>query len=97
MINLAILTSAAYNKSRVCVVDWSPWSVGELFTMAEYKAPDVAAYLASYIQNASTKYGFSLSNVNTIGHSLGAQIIGVAGNALGGKIGRAFGCDPTGT
>ncbi|KAF2885728.1 hypothetical protein ILUMI_20432 [Ignelater luminosus] len=79
---------------NVIVVDWKRLAGFVYFNAATYSL-SVGNYLARFLRFLE-RNGVKLSNVHLIGHSLGAQISGVAGAALNGKVGRITGLDPAG-
>lgn len=50
--------------------------------------------MAQFISFFSETGSIPLSRITLVGHSAGAQIAGIAGRALKGKIGTIFGLDP---
>lgn len=67
------------------VVDWESGAGGEE-EIAVSNAPLVGTFLASFIDWIS-ELGVSFDKVHLIGHSLGGQVVGIAGrNCLRGKV-----------
>jgi len=82
-----------FNDINVCVVDWSRLA-NYFYTIAVTpNVYNVANYLSLFLQFINS-VDVSFDNVTLIGHSLGGQIIGIAGNTLNGTIGQIFALDP---
>lgn len=72
------------NKKTVILVDYDAISSCNYFYLAHRIASRIGALMAKMITNLNVP----LENVELVGHSLGGQIIGYAGSALNGKVGR---------
>ncbi|KAH9380120.1 hypothetical protein HPB48_000729 [Haemaphysalis longicornis] len=79
---------------NVVVVDWSHGN-GPPYTKATANTRVVGAELALLVTTLQNSTGASPADFHIIGHSLGAQIAGYAGERLD-KIGRITGLDPAG-
>ncbi|XP_077529371.1 pancreatic triacylglycerol lipase-like [Haemaphysalis longicornis] len=79
---------------NVIVVDWSHGN-GPPYTKATANTRVVGAELALLVTTLQNSTGASPADFHIIGHSLGAQIAGYAGERLD-KIGRITGLDPAG-
>ncbi|KAG8435842.1 hypothetical protein GDO86_013696 [Hymenochirus boettgeri] len=77
----------------ICV-DWRGGS-HTLYSQAANNIRVVGAQIANFLMFLNTKYGYSMSNVHLIGHSLGAHTAGEAGKRMPG-IARITGLDPAG-
>ncbi|XP_053548960.1 inactive pancreatic lipase-related protein 1-like [Bombina bombina] len=75
-------------------VDWRRGS-RTLYTRAANNIRVVGAELAYFLDTLQNNFGYSLSNVHLIGHSLGAHTAGEAGKRKPG-IARITGLDPAG-
>uniref|UniRef100_A0A4X2M4Q8 Triacylglycerol lipase n=1 Tax=Vombatus ursinus TaxID=29139 RepID=A0A4X2M4Q8_VOMUR len=80
------------NVNCFCV-DWKKGSRTR-YVQAANNIRVVGAETAYLINVLSTEFGYSPSNIHTIGHSLGAHVAGEAGRRLQGQIGRITGLDP---
>ncbi|XP_068953671.1 pancreatic triacylglycerol lipase-like [Petaurus breviceps papuanus] len=76
----------------ICV-DWKKGS-RTLYTQATQNVRVVGAEIAYFVDYLKNEFGYSLSNVHIIGHSLGSHIAGEAGRRSNGLIGRITGLDP---
>lgn len=89
-INLVHLVALIENlQLNVIVVDWKRIAGLIYFNAASYTFA-IGTYLYKFLQFLE-QHSVDLSNVHLIGHSLGAQISGVAGAFLQGRIGRITG------
>uniref|UniRef100_A0A6I8N1V1 Triacylglycerol lipase n=1 Tax=Ornithorhynchus anatinus TaxID=9258 RepID=A0A6I8N1V1_ORNAN len=76
----------------ICV-DWKSGSRTG-YTQASNNIRVVGAEVAYLIDILSSKFGYSLSDIHVIGHSLGAHAAGEAGSRVNGTVGRITGLDP---
>ncbi|XP_067009578.2 pancreatic triacylglycerol lipase [Anabrus simplex] len=83
-------SSTNYN---VILVDWSGLA-NTLYTTAKSNALQVGEYIAKVVTYLIQKKGANANNIRLVGHSLGAQLSGVAGNRLGGILPMITGLDP---
>lgn len=87
-----------YNDSNIISVDYSVYADGNYQTAYCY-APGVAEVVAQFICNL-TNEGIDPDGLHVVGHSLGAQVAGMAGHDTQRKcnvtIGRVTGLDPAG-
>ncbi|XP_056641565.1 pancreatic triacylglycerol lipase-like [Diorhabda sublineata] len=78
---------------NVFVVDWSSIA-RKLYTVAYKAVPEIGVILADNIKLLMTNYKLKLDKTAIIGHSLGAHVSGLAGQALEGKVRYIEGLDP---
>lgn len=64
---------------NACCVDWSYWSQCFYFKAANDYVYKVGAYLADVIGILLHTYGVQLAQIQLMGHSLGAHVIGTTG------------------
>nr|XP_019562534.2 pancreatic triacylglycerol lipase-like [Aedes albopictus] len=81
-----------YFDTNVCVVDWGNLAIFGYY-MAFQHTFTVAKYVSEFITSVSSS-GIALKDITLVGHSMGAQIAGNAGSALGGQLGAIYGLDP---
>lgn len=86
---------AKVTNSNVCVVDWSRLATYEYLITARSHTRKVADHIVEFIK-VLAKNGANISEMTLIGHSLGAQITGLVGGALDGKLKAIYGLDPAG-
>ncbi|XP_063697054.1 pancreatic lipase-related protein 2-like [Culicoides brevitarsis] len=84
-----------YQDVNVCAVDWSRLAIYEYTISARENVPEVGWYLATFILYLED-LGVNLGNVSLVGHSLGAQIAGIAGDYLAGQLDAIYALDPAG-
>ncbi|KAJ8310502.1 hypothetical protein KUTeg_012367 [Tegillarca granosa] len=82
----------AWGDFNVLVVDWSHGN-GPDYDQAASNTYMVGAELAYLINHMKQHYALNTSGVHIIGHSLGAQVSGHAGQKIN-KVGRITGLDP---
>lgn len=75
---------------NVCGVDWSPFANQDYLSAANKFVFVVGDYVAKFIQYLLT-IGFKFDDINLVGHSLGAHIVGYAGHLLQGQVGTIYG------
>lgn len=81
-----------YNvPANVIVVDWGRLAGHIYFNAAQYSLR-VGDYLGDFLRFLEG-LGYDLSLVHLVGHSLGAQISGIGGRIVNGKVGRITGED----
>lgn len=81
------------SKDRIVIlVDYGPIASCEYFRIAGREAPLIGAHIAQVIKDLKVP----LEKVELVGHSLGGHIIGFAGCALNGQVGRIISLDPAG-
>ncbi|XP_027786114.2 pancreatic triacylglycerol lipase-like isoform X2 [Marmota flaviventris] len=81
-------------ESVNCIcVDWKGGSRTG-YTQATQNIRVVGAEVAYFINTLQSQFGYSLSNVHVIGHSLGSHAAGEAGRRINGAIARITGLDP---
>ncbi|WP_190883159.1 hypothetical protein [Planktothricoides raciborskii] len=84
------------SNANIILVDWEKDAGNPLYFPSANKTPDVANQLAAYLKNT----GVDPNSTTLIGHSLGAQISGLAGSAYRQSTGRSIdqiiGLDPAG-
>lgn len=68
-----------YEPMNVCCVDWSGWAKCNYISNAQIYVSAVGKYLAKIVNLLRIGYDVDLSRFILIGHSFGAQIIGIAG------------------
>ncbi|XP_018568068.1 pancreatic triacylglycerol lipase-like [Anoplophora glabripennis] len=78
---------------NIFVVDWSDIAA-QSYIPARTSVPDVGKFLAHFIDTLVSDYNLSLSRTTLVGHSLGAQVVGIAGAALNGNVAVIVGLDP---
>lgn len=66
--------------TNACLMDWSPFS-RDTYTRAANHTRRVGHYFGMMIEFLNNT-GFPLDNITLIGHSMGAQICGFAGDYL---------------
>ncbi|PVD19759.1 hypothetical protein C0Q70_20250 [Pomacea canaliculata] len=76
-------------------VEWRKGAQGPYYYQATANTRVVGNYIATLILLLE-KLGVPMSSVHVIGHSLGAQTAGYAGQGLDGRLGRITGLDPAG-
>lgn len=81
-----------YFDTNVCVVDWGNLSIFGYYFAFQHTF-SVSSYLTQFITFV-TANGFSLNGITIVGHSMGAQIAGQTGYALGGQLSAIYGLDP---
>jgi pimeloyl-ACP methyl ester carboxylesterase len=86
-----LLQHGDYN---VVIVDWSNGNLPP-YDQASANARVVGAQIAALVQQLVTLELISVADVHIIGHSLGAQVCGYAGERIPG-LGRITGLDPAG-
>lgn len=77
---------------NVVLVDWHSPASSE-YSISKRNSRRVGEYLAEVIQHLVADRGLNLDDVTIIGHSLGGQAAGVAGNRLDGQVARIVGLD----
>ncbi|XP_072828463.1 pancreatic triacylglycerol lipase [Vicugna pacos] len=81
-------------ESVNCIcVDWKGGSQ-TTYTQAVQNIRIVGAEVAYFAEVLKSSFGYSLSNVHIIGHSLGSHAAGEAGRRTNGTVGRITGLDP---
>ncbi|KAF6211242.1 hypothetical protein GE061_014358 [Apolygus lucorum] len=81
---------------NVIQVDWSAIAESDYIT-ARTAVPNVGKTVALFIQQMTQELNVSLSDLQLVGHSLGAHVVGVAGYSFQNpKIGTVTGLDPAG-
>ena len=84
-------------EQNVFVVDWSPGaSILNLYDLAAGNTRLVGVQVAELVDVLSSKFAVNVTDVHIIGHSLGAQTAGFAGESLvtrGKTVGRITGAD----
>lgn len=80
--------------ANVIVVDWHR-AAGQIYFTAVSNTYHAGEQLGEFLQFLED-VGYDLDKVHLIGHSLGAQISGVAGGRVEGRVGRITGLDPAG-
>uniref|UniRef100_A0A182VQU1 Lipase domain-containing protein n=1 Tax=Anopheles minimus TaxID=112268 RepID=A0A182VQU1_9DIPT len=99
--NLTVYNALAANYLRFvkntnyCVLDWKPYAEFAYQIAARQSTPVVANYLFQFLQYISILY-FPLEKVSLVGFSMGAQIAGLTGKLLPGRIGAIYALDPAG-
>ncbi|XP_062544597.1 phospholipase A1 VesT1.02-like [Armigeres subalbatus] len=79
---------------NVCAVDWSRLALVE-YNLAAKSTPKVGRYLAKFVKFL-LKQGLTMDQVTLVGHSMGAHIVGIAGQSLDGTVPMIIGLDPAG-
>lgn len=69
---------------------------GTEYSIAARNTPFVGYQLAMFLYTLNNHVGINYANMTLIGHSMGAHIAGIAGNKLGGVVGKIYGLDPAG-
>lgn len=90
-------TADAYQQhvgGNFCTVDWNPLAEAT-YERAAQNTKLVAKQLAEFVRRLDRR-GLTMERVTLIGHSFGAQVAGLAGSELNGRVGRIFGLDPAG-
>lgn len=80
---------------NVCGVDWARLAIYEYRIAARQNVYEVGWYLAIFILFLED-LGVNLNDVTLVGHSLGAQIAGIAGDHLAGQLKAIYALDPAG-
>lgn len=78
---------------NVINIDWSK-NAGEFYTFAKTSVPIVGAHIGEAIAKLVSVYEIPYSNINLIGHSLGAHLVGAIGKTLNGQVNSIVGQDP---
>ena len=78
---------------NVITVDWSHGTQGIRYSQSAANTQVVCATVANMMKALRDSAGLSLGTVHLIGHSLGAHIMGCAGDRMRylGKVGRITG------
>ncbi|XP_030371268.1 phospholipase A1 VesT1.02-like [Scaptodrosophila lebanonensis] len=90
------ITSAWLSKGdfNIIVVDWAR-ARSKDYASSVVAVPGAGAKVGAMIKYLHDSHGMSLSTLNVIGHSLGAQVSGYAGKTVGeGQIHTIVGLDP---
>uniref|UniRef100_A0A336LRM9 CSON012861 protein n=1 Tax=Culicoides sonorensis TaxID=179676 RepID=A0A336LRM9_CULSO len=88
-------TYIEYQDVNVCGVDWGRLATYEYGIAARENVYEVGWYLAIFILYLED-LGIDLNDITLVGHSLGAQISGIAGDHLGGELNAIYALDPAG-
>ncbi|XP_062615308.1 inactive pancreatic lipase-related protein 1-like [Saccostrea cucullata] len=80
---------------NVIAVDWSKGTQGRLYSQSAANTRVVGATIGNMIKVLRDSFSLPLGKIYLIGHSLGAHIMGYAGDWVRG-IGRITGLDPAG-
>jgi len=94
-------------KIAVILVDWQPLALprisdwkNKVYDRAAGNSIDVGQFLGTCLAELSKSHGVDASDIHMVGHSLGAQVMGKAGDTYkqirNEKIGRITGLDPAG-
>lgn len=86
---------ALHQPSNVCALDWARLALTE-YTIAANNTRLVARQLHRFLRRLNRVHALPLAAVTLVGHSFGAQIAGMVGAKMHGKIGRIIGLDPAG-
>ncbi|XP_033220921.1 phospholipase A1-like [Belonocnema kinseyi] len=78
--------------SNIITVNWSPLSNGS-YTVARLFSARVGKYVGDFI-NILYKHGMKPEVITLIGHSLGAHVMGYAGQNVNEKVNHTIGLDP---
>ncbi|XP_046397216.1 phospholipase A1-like [Ischnura elegans] len=82
---------------NVVGVDWSSLAHNIIYPEAKKSTVPVGQYVAKFIDFVARELGLNTGDLELIGHSLGAHVMGIAGkNVQSGKIARITGMDPAG-
>uniref|UniRef100_A0A4Y0BKE1 Lipase domain-containing protein n=1 Tax=Anopheles funestus TaxID=62324 RepID=A0A4Y0BKE1_ANOFN len=94
--NAMTLRHLRYVKNtNYCMVDWKPYADYAYEIAARKGVPVVADRLFKFLQYISV-LNFPLEKVSLVGFSMGAQIAGLTGKLLPGRIGNIYALDPAG-
>ncbi|KAF5274871.1 hypothetical protein FQA39_LY07053 [Lamprigera yunnana] len=92
----------AYLKRHDCnviIVHWKKFAWG-LYSTSVCVLPKIADLVGDFLCKLSREKDYDLKNIHLVGHSLGAQMSGLAGQSVMSKcqqrIGRITGLDPAG-
>lgn len=87
-----LFLSAYLNRGgfNVIVVDWSSVSYST-YELAASQVHDVGMEVAVIIKYLERKGYLKIEDTILVGHSLGAHVMGAAGDALGGAVKTIFG------
>lgn len=96
VVNIAQTIRQRESNANIILVDWEAGASSLYYPTAAANTRDVGNQLATYLRNS----GVDATDVNMIGHSLGAHVGGFAGSAYrastGRSIGQIVGLDPAG-
>lgn len=84
-----------HQPANVCALDWARLALTE-YTIAANNTRLVARELTRFLRIMNRVHGIPLDQITLVGHSFGAQIAGMVGAKMHGKIGRIIGLDPAG-
>ncbi|XP_006920897.1 pancreatic lipase-related protein 2 [Pteropus alecto] len=90
--DICVNTFQVEEANRICMDQKT--SSQTTCTQATSNVHMVGSQVAQRLSVLSTELGYSLENVQLIGHSLGAHAAAEAGRRLGGRVGRITGLDP---
>ncbi|KAF6025030.1 hypothetical protein EB796_016647 [Bugula neritina] len=83
--------------ANIFSVNWETWAKTPNYLEAQKKADDAGDRLSSFIKSLERKTGTSRTRMHLIGHSLGGQVAGFAGEKLQSpKVARITGLDTSG-
>ncbi|BAY16080.1 protein with type I secretion target domain and SCP-like extracellular domain [Anabaenopsis circularis NIES-21] len=96
VVNIAQTIRQRESNANIILVDWEAGASSLYYPTAAANTRDVGNQLATYLRNS----GVDATDINLIGHSLGAHVGGFAGSAYrastGRSIGQIVGLDPAG-
>lgn len=75
---------ARYNNTNVCIVDWSFLAQGDYFHTINTQLKRVVTAFVNFME-ILRGYGMDYRQVSIAGHSLGAHIAGMVGEAIKSK------------
>ncbi|CAG9113517.1 unnamed protein product [Plutella xylostella] len=81
-------------SSNVIVVDWGEYAKNVIYPVPAKKTNKVGMEIAKLLDALSQSYGVNGSRIHLIGHSLGAQVMGYAGEYSSNRVSRITGLDP---
>ncbi|KAJ2942632.1 hypothetical protein O0L34_g2100 [Tuta absoluta] len=90
----AYLNTEYSENYNVIAVDWGSIAESILYPIVAIQTSPVGVSVGSFIDELSKSYNISAANIHLIGHSLGAHVMGNAGDASKLNVGRITGLDP---
>ncbi|XP_043664557.1 phospholipase A1-like [Vespula pensylvanica] len=81
---------------NIIVIDWSNIASNKLYHKVRACLPNVASYVAKFINYMQTVADLNPKNTLMVGHSLGAHLVSLAANNVLDTIAEVVGLDPAG-